>query len=271
MLVCHEAALVAREAGSRVVEDTHHRLLQIPTWIQPDRDKVFQSYFEYDIWGYPAPFQLMNRRFGVASSITVYNLWRFEAKMDSPTWVLTIIPVVSATTHAPQVAGLEHVPNVPNGEVIPVVHFSLSLHIPEAAALSSGLFGLLGDEPVQLVDVGDAVRLQAYFDLLRYHGPQEMGSFGSVLPTMMNPALLSAPIQNWKRATEMIMLVYMWLDDKHKIEENHSHATGGDPFGELYSAWDPPYSNEPCLVLLDKQFDETSNSTRQAPGLREHV
>lgn len=262
--VCREAAVAVREAGSKVMRDGHDRLLQRPIWIQPKRDKVFQSYFQYSIWEYLAPFQLLNRRFGLASSITAYNIWSFEATMYYQ-WELKTVPVEAATMAASQVAGLEHITNVPNGEIIPVVLLSLSLPLTEAAALSSGLFGLLGDEPVQLVDVCDDFRLQAYFHLLRYHGPKEgQASFGGILPMLLNPASFSARIQTWKRSADLLVLIHMWLQDKHTLEEKHKHAGGGQPLAELYSAWDPPYSNDGWLILGEKRFDETSTWVARA-------
>jgi hypothetical protein len=46
---------------------------------------------------------------------------------------------------------------------------AVSLHIPREAALRSGLFGLLGDAPVQMVDVGDEARLREFQALFREH------------------------------------------------------------------------------------------------------
>lgn len=45
----------------------------------------------------------------------------------------------------------------------------VSLHITREVALRSGLFGLLGDAPVQMVDVDDEARLREFQALYREH------------------------------------------------------------------------------------------------------
>lgn len=49
----------------------------------------------------------------------------------------------------------------------------VSLHIAEEAALQSGLFGLLGDAPVQMVDINNKAQIREFEALYRDHALQE--------------------------------------------------------------------------------------------------
>lgn len=56
----------------------------------------------------------------------------------------------------------------PNNAPLDAVITSISLHISRQDALASGLFGLLGDAPVQTLAYDDAAKLRAFQGFLRH-------------------------------------------------------------------------------------------------------
>jgi hypothetical protein len=86
---------------------------------------------------------------------------------------------------------------------------AVSLHIPREAALRSGLFGLLGDAPVQMVDVGDEARLREFQSLFREHALKKEPAVQTLFEAFTSSQFQTA-VEAWERQAEWILLAYMW-------------------------------------------------------------
>ncbi|KAF3405526.1 hypothetical protein DPV78_002527 [Talaromyces pinophilus] len=68
-----------------------------------------------------------------------------------------------------------------------VVMAAVSLHITKESAVRSGLFGLLGDAPIQLIDVADEVQLRKYEAIYRGHLTDKEPKVQKVFDVLMSP------------------------------------------------------------------------------------
>jgi hypothetical protein len=86
---------------------------------------------------------------------------------------------------------------------------AVSLHISRAVALRSGLFVLLGDAPVQIVDVGDEARLREFQALYREHVLEKEPVVQTLFKTFTG-SLFKMAVEIWRKKDEWTILVYMW-------------------------------------------------------------
>ncbi|KAE8318268.1 hypothetical protein BDV41DRAFT_572258 [Aspergillus transmontanensis] len=86
---------------------------------------------------------------------------------------------------------------------------AVSLHIARGVALRSGLFGLLGDAPVQMVDVDDEARLRKFHALFREHALEKEPAVQALFE-LLTSTRFRAAVETWKRQAEWIILASMW-------------------------------------------------------------
>ncbi|KNG88160.1 hypothetical protein ANOM_003349 [Aspergillus nomiae NRRL 13137] len=111
-----------------------------------------------------------------------------------------------------------------------VAMVAVSLHITREVALRSGLFGLLGDAPVQMVDVDDEARLRKFQALFREHALEKEPAL-QILFELLTSTRFRAAVEKWKRHAEWIFLASLW-DYARKVNLD---ILGVDPG----SAWVP--------------------------------
>ncbi|KAJ5613703.1 hypothetical protein N7528_007357 [Penicillium herquei] len=105
---------------------------------------------------------------------------------------------------------------------------AVSLHVSQAVALRSGLFGLLGDEPIQMIDTDDHARLSK-FEALYEEGtctkePHVEGLFESIKNERFEEW-----VSRWKVNAEWLILAHMW----------HMEVLGAENGEEPTFAWLP--------------------------------
>lgn len=104
-----------------------------------------------------------------------------------------------------------------NGIIVTVM--AVSLHIDYKAALKSGLFGLLGDAPVQMVDINDLDRLgkfEALFDkyaLGREREPKVARFFH-----MFKDCNFQNEVDRWKMKAEDLIFRAMWQQAQDGVD-----------------------------------------------------
>ena len=112
---------------------------------------------------------------------------------------------------------------------------AISLHISRRAAEASGLFGLLGDAPVQTVDYDDMPQLRRFYQLfdadpaLKEAEPHVEKLFDTVL----SPAFHAA-VHSWQEEVKWLLQATMWYD---KMERKQFVSFEGTEPG---SVWTPP-------------------------------
>ncbi|CRG89004.1 hypothetical protein PISL3812_06039 [Talaromyces islandicus] len=100
---------------------------------------------------------------------------------------------------------------------------AVSLHIPKDAALRSGLFGLLGDAPVQMVDVGDHVALREFQTLFRQHALDKEPALQTLFD-LFTSSRFGTAVETWKRQAEWCILLEMWRHAKTDLAPNPGSA-----------------------------------------------
>lgn len=113
---------------------------------------------------------------------------------------------------------------MPPGAPIDVVFDCLSFHTTAEEANRSGLFGLLGDAPVQTVAFDDARRLKAFRDL--FHALDLASSDGKAalqLQMMVDPRR-RAHTELWLARVEWTLLAQMWHQDVMDGELDNQEA-----------------------------------------------
>ncbi|KAL7931692.1 hypothetical protein V8C35DRAFT_309274 [Trichoderma chlorosporum] len=116
----------------------------------------------------------------------------------------------------------------------------ICIHATKEQAVDSGLFGLLLDAPVQLVDFDDKERLR------KFHALFEKGCCNDKRPIVSRffACILAAgfqpQVQIWKEKVDWLMMANAWLRSKYRYR--HYIPIDGDPS----LVWKPP--------ILDDQF-----------------
>jgi hypothetical protein len=131
----------------------------------------------------------------------------------------------------------------------------VSLHITREAALSSGLFGLLGDAPVQMVDVDDEARLRGFQALFREHALEKEPAAQVLFESFTSPRFKTA-VEEWKRKAEWSILARMW----QLAREEELDILGTNPG----SAWLPQLPEQKYFTMSQYLLDEANPWVKQA-------
>ncbi|KAJ5360576.1 hypothetical protein N7517_009767 [Penicillium concentricum] len=133
----------------------------------------------------------------------------------------------------------------------------VSLHITSEVALKSGLFGLLGDAPVQMVDVDDEARVREFQALYREHAFEKEPVVQTLFETFTSRG-------NMEKKAEWTILAYMW----QSARERKLDILGTNPG----SAWLPNLSEQKDIYmdehLPNEQHPWVKHARQLAPQLR---
>lgn len=139
----------------------------------------------------------------------------------------------------------------------------VSLHITREVALRSGLFGLLGDAPVQMVDVDDDARLREFQALYREHVLEKEPVVETIFEAFTS-SLFKTAVEIWKGKAEWIILAYMW----QSARDRKLDILGTNPG----SAWLPQLSEQEYIYmdqhLPNEQHPWVKHARQTAPKLR---
>ncbi|KAJ5165279.1 uncharacterized protein N7500_007109 [Penicillium coprophilum] len=111
---------------------------------------------------------------------------------------------------------------------------AVSLHITREAALRSGLFGLLGDAPVQMVAVDDESQLREFHALYQEHALEKEPVVQTLFETFTSSVFKKA-VEIWKNNAEWTILAYMWQSARDRkldiLGTDPGSALGTSPVG----------------------------------------
>ncbi|KAB8228907.1 2EXR domain-containing protein [Aspergillus alliaceus] len=140
---------------------------------------------------------------------------------------------------------------------------AVSLHITRKAALRSGLFGLLGDAPVQMVDVDNKARLREFQALFREHALEKEPAVQTLFELFISPRFQTA-VEAWKRQAEWLILAFMW----QSAREENLDILGTNPG----SAWVPYLPEQEYIwmsrFLLNEKHAWVKQARQSMPKLR---
>lgn len=262
--VCREAAYVARKAGN-LAKFPRTAGRKEPVWLQPGRDSTLYLFENGHIaaWiGFLDPDPLLHHciEYGMIPSL--------DAKYAFPS---VTVDLVESDSEDLYVSTIDHFTSNTQECVKALMNFGgwegrtldihvKVLHVPldDDAMLASGLFGLLGDEPIQVVDFDDAKRLYEFYEFFQsYFSKQDSPLNGcrvtEELGYILDP-LYSTKVHVWKEVVEWLMLTYMWLDEKNCIKNG---KMGGDLANHAL-VWQPGYQTDQSVIRYREQgLDES--------------
>lgn len=100
---------------------------------------------------------------------------------------------------------------------------AISVHVSLDLALQSGIFGLLGDAPIRMLDVNDSRRLQEFESFYKRHIPTASNHESSIMFNTIKSHHLRDWIQSWKDKLDESFLKHFWrtafLADEVSIED----------------------------------------------------
>lgn len=152
--------------------------------------------------------------------------------------------------------------------VLGIAMAAISLHISVEAALESGLFGLLGDAPVQLVDFDDEARLRQFYTLFKANALDEEPAVQTLFELFLSSRFRTA-VEKWTRQADWIIMANLWYYGRHS--ERYRDILGADPS----SAWTPKL--EECFYfsmyehLLNDDHSWVKQAREKAPKLRPQI
>lgn len=242
--VCREVAQVARE--HRYIFDGDARFLGLNleiAWIQLRRDNLLHTNW---IWEVDDPERVDFARFfafaqhiGVQPSIMADHIYSYSLhqplSMKPP---CVFFPPLKRDECIAQVAACLL------NQSLTLVVCSLSIHVPEEAAMASGLFGLLGDAPVQMVDYDNERLLRDLEYLVRTHACDS--DVVAACERLIAPSFADS-VRVWQKSAEWRVLAHMWLRDKVDMEKRE--CSGYLP--EHYRAWKPPLQPDAEVVSME--------------------
>ncbi|KFZ17302.1 hypothetical protein V501_01832 [Pseudogymnoascus sp. VKM F-4519 (FW-2642)] len=284
-------AAVSREARQTVFEWGQHQKSQDDTsletiWLQPKvdlalhlnwtrrRNHAFYQVYDAYVPGYDeTPLVMLIYRalwdYGMRISLVGDVIHPFdvgELMIDTATTTNNSPPsdskpVASATPSIPitevqdeRAEDIYHIVTFAEDQTIYLTLVAISLHVDKAAALASGLFGLLGDAPVQTVDFDDVPRLRQFYKLyssdptLKEAEPHVEKLFNVILSREFHAAVLS-----WEKKIRWLLQVAAWK----RIQKDQPES-----FGDTDPAlvWKPPVPKEQRYMRMDEYMPDEENS-----------
>ncbi|KAK3191624.1 hypothetical protein K4F52_002439 [Lecanicillium sp. MT-2017a] len=149
-----------------------------------------------------------------------------------------------------------------DGQTLYLTVVAISLHIDKTAALASGLFGMLGDAPVQTVDFDDLNRLHRFYELYdadanaKATEPHVAKLFNALFSPEFRRAVFS-----WQRKASWMLQVAVWKN----MQSSHPESFAGT---EPSLVWKPPVpQGQPYMRMEEAMPDkELSWWTEHAEG-----
>ncbi|KAL6695547.1 hypothetical protein J3F84DRAFT_408556 [Trichoderma pleuroticola] len=240
-IVNRESRQVALEHGQIWEPPDSHSLESI--WVQPNRDSLLHNYTRIcDL--------VMYGSVDATSSVVVMFLWRAEEHKMQPCIVAEVLHPFNlkalldgdAASENPRVL-YEKIDNLDSGDIagyaeciqqqkidLGIAMAAISLHISAEAALDSGLFGLLGDAPIQLVDFDDEARLRQFYTLFKENALDEEPAVQTLFELFLSSRFRTA-VETWTTQADWIIVANLW--HYGRCSERYRDILGADPS----SAW----------------------------------
>lgn len=255
-MVNKEAQKIAKEHGRMIQMQESTNLDSI--WAQPRRDVLHLNWtrMRYAVYGDPDGF----------SSPLAMFIWQAEELGMQPSVVAEILHPLSIKAlleggSASENPSVNYI-SVKNNDLSDIAdcakladrtdqHLNItmaaaSLHITREAVLRSGLFGLLGDAPVQMVDFDDDDRLRQFHELFKQNAMDEEPKVQILFDTFQTLQFRTA-VEIWTRQAEWMIFARMWQ-----------------------RAQEPIYTKEPETKIYVEEIG-TKPSLAWLPELREKV
>lgn len=130
---------------------------------------------------------------------------------------------------ANQVEFLSELARLGRGDTFACVLVTTVMHVSKRAAAESGLFGCLGEETVQLVDLEDKARVRKYYEFCRTSGRCLPGSAKDIerfWGVLLDQANLQARVDAWQAKTRRFLLYGLWITEAMAARERGEERPG---------------------------------------------
>ncbi|EEA27406.1 hypothetical protein PMAA_022830 [Talaromyces marneffei ATCC 18224] len=147
-----------------------------------------------------------------------------------------------------------------------VVMAAISLHITKESAVRSGLFGLWGDAPIQLIDVDDEVQLRKYEAIYREHVIDKEPKVQKIFEMLMSPRFQAA-VKAWKRQVEWLMIASLaWYASTDEMTQPWRYKMDLEP-DDLMSVWVPRLHKQEYVRMSEYSFNESHPWVKEAMAI----
>ncbi|UKZ78341.1 hypothetical protein TrVFT333_006078 [Trichoderma virens FT-333] len=278
--VNRESRHVALEHGQNFEPPDSHSLDSV--WLQPDRDVLLLNYTKIcDL--------VMYGHVDRTSSVVLLFLWRAEELQMQPCVVAELLHSFNLKTllDGDDASDSPRVPQEKLGNpysddiasyteciqeqkmVLDVAMAAVSLHITTEAAMGSGLFGLLGDAPVQLVDFDDEARLRQFYELFKEHSLDYEPAVQTLFELFLSSRFRTA-VENWTRQADWVILANLWHYARNS--KDYQDILGAHPG----SVWTPRLDEDILYFAMDDYLPNDDHpwvkqAKEKAPRLRPQV
>lgn len=268
-----EARQTALEWG-QIQKSQDHASLEV-VWLQPKidmalhvnwtrrrNDAFFQVYDAYipPVYDTPIGMLIYRARWECGTQISllgdvIYPFNVGEVMMDtalSNSEPVASIYTISNTTSERE-RDIDAIIALADNLPINLTLVAISLHIDMAAALASGLFGLLGDTPIQTIDFDDIPRIRQFYELYNTDPAKVAEPHVDKLFTLILGLKFHAAVLSWKKKATWLLQACLW---KRMQRDDPGSFRGSDP-GLL---WTPPVSKEQRYIRIDEHTPNEDHS-----------
>jgi hypothetical protein len=270
-----ESRQVALEQGRRLEPQETTSLESI--WVQPRRDILHLNWAQllYNTWGNAgdpdspiAMFLWRAEDLGMQPSVVaaVIHPSNFEGLLDgSDDAIASDDPcLLYHDTKNKDAAAIAYCAG--SQSCLHVTMAAVSLHVTRKVALQSGLFGLWGDAPVQMVDVGDEARLREFQGLFKEHALEREPAVQTLFERFSSSQFQMA-VEKWKREAEWTIFAYMWQSARRKNLDILGTIPG--------SAWIPHLTEREFIRMSQYSPNEkhpwVKQARQRAPKLKPRI
>lgn len=226
--VCKEARRVAEQCGS--IRPFHHPHGLRSVWLQPKLDTLHVAwkryrYLDVDNWsGTTKPtldkFFAEALQSGIPISMPGDPLYEVSfGRRPADGSVDVLLGNTSSDIEADIICKA-----LPPGALLEMVLVCVHLHVPEQRARESGLFGLLGDAPVQTVAFDDKRRLEQFHNLSKNSGFEHADADAAEQLDIVFSAEFDKQCAEWSERVEWALMLHLWLTDVSRGELPYSLA-----------------------------------------------
>ncbi|KAH0496219.1 hypothetical protein TgHK011_003591 [Trichoderma gracile] len=247
--VCRESRQVAMRWGKMVSQDYDWNLG--PIWIQPRLDTYHLNFTPEAAWDYDWDHDWdtwMLREFiidgwnwldAVPLSVPAEYCFDFDLKMQDISMMrdTPFIKFKDDLVDEDLNVVFNEYPYMysrPFTEVsISATMAFISVHVGKKQAIASGLFGLLLDAPVQLVDFDDEQKIRSFRALFESNGSnRKRAEMIELFSLVLSPTFRSR-VQAWREKVDWLMMATAWVRAKMNWENSIPFEEGPS------SAWNP--------------------------------
>ncbi|KUL85780.1 hypothetical protein ZTR_07394 [Talaromyces verruculosus] len=144
-----------------------------------------------------------------------------------------------------------------------VVMAAVSLHITKESAVRSGLFGLLGDAPIQLIDVADEVQLRKYEAIYREHLTDKEPKVQKVFDVLMSPRFYAA-VKAWERQVEWLMIASLWDYASREVMIHPWRSKMDLELDDIMNVWVPRFHEQEYIRMSEYSPNESHPWVKEA-------